>query len=246
MKKIAFLSIVVSFISIVLILLKNNIPVEVLSKNIIAHVNVRGLSFKNPELIFEKENLKLAPMIVDHRDELVREEAKNHEQEALIGLSKSNLKDRSCIQLGPLNEDKLSQLRIPLKKVGLIDRMIIEAIPANFSYELFLGPYSTKMEASKELLRLEKEGAASLQMFFKNNKEVFIKVREFSDMEEAENWSRFFVNKYHLNKVRLSRASNKDRNLVQLIFPEVDLKRAQTLLNLANKKRIPIYHCQLK
>ena len=72
MKKIAFLSIVVSFISIVLILLKNDIPVEVLSKNIIAHVNVRGLSFKNPELIFEKENLKLAPMIVDHRDELVR------------------------------------------------------------------------------------------------------------------------------------------------------------------------------
>ncbi len=244
MKKFALLSVVVTLAAIVVLYGLNTVPVVGVSDGTIGEASVKGLAYRNPELISGKDAPAMsAPAVIQTCEELAVKIEQKPVEESLIPLTKENVGKVSCILLGPFYEELLPNLRQPLEKNELIDQMIIESIPVQFSYGVFIGPYSTLNRAKAEVARLEKNGVKTLQIVQLGNRENVIKIREFNDMKEAEVWTREFVNQNEVKNVRLSRLNDSEKVRIRVVFPSVDVKGAEALRKMAIQQKIPSYVC---
>ena len=246
MKKFALLSVVATIVATSLLYGLNTVPVAGVPNGTIGEAGVKGLAYRNPELISGKDAPEMsAPKVIKTSEELAVKAEQKPIEENLIPLSKENVSEAGCVQIGPFYEELLPKLRQPLKENALIDQMVIESIPVRFSYSVFVGPYSTFNKAKAEVARLEKNGVKALQIMQLGNRENVIKIREFHDMKEAEIWTREFVNQNEVKNVRLSRLNDSEKVRIRVVFPSVDAKGAESLREMTVQQKIPAYICQI-
>ena len=246
MKKIALLTVLASGIAVGLLYGLNSRPLETVPDGTVAEAGVKGFAFSNPEIISGKDAPKrIAPEVIKTAEELVAKAEEKPIEESLVALTKENVREVHCVQVGPFYEDVLPKLRAPLKKNGLIDRMVIESMPVRFSYSVFVGPYTTLDRAKSEAARLQKNGVPSPTIMQLGNRENVIKIREFNDMKEAEGWARDFVNRYEVKNVRLSRLNDSEKARIRVVFPNVDVRQAEALRIMAQRQKLPAYVCPI-
>lgn len=244
MKKIALLTFLASGIAVGLLYGLNTLPLETVPDGTVSEAGVKGLAFSNPELVSGKDAPKrIAPEVIKTTEELAAKAEEKPIEESLIALTKDNVREVRCVQVGPFYEEALPKLRAPLKKNGLIDRMVIESIPVRFSYSVFIGPYTTLDRAKAEAARLQKSGVPNPEIMQLGNRENVIKIREFTDMKEAEVWARDFVNRYKVKNVRLSRLNDSEKARIRVVFPNIDDRQAEVLRKMARHQKLPAYVC---
>ena len=246
MKKFTLLFVVAACASVGLLYGLNTIPVESVPDGTVGEAGVKGLAYRNPELVSGKDAPKIsAPTVIKTTEELAVKAEEKPIEENLVPLTKENVGNVRCVQVGPIYEEVLPKLRQPLKKNALIDQMIIESIPVRFSYSVFVGPYMTENRAKAEAARLEKSGVKTLQIMQLGNRENVIKIREFHDMKEAEVWAREFVNRHEVKNVRLSRLNESEKARIRVVFPNIDAKGAEALRKMTVRQKIPAYVCPI-
>lgn len=226
---------------------QQTLPIDSLNNGKIAEAQVKGLAFKNPELVKNLEaSIPIAPKILNEDEKgLAKEDRDRTAEEVLIPLTKENISNVSCVLIGPIDEKSLPKLRIPLKTHNLTEGLIIENVPVRFSIGVVSGPFISKERAQKEILRLESAGNKNLQLIVRDGGKIFIKFREFSEVGAAEIWARELVTISGLKNIRLTRLDNSQEARIRVVFPNVDENRADTIRRLASRLKISVYQCPI-